>query len=68
VAHNENVHNIRCDNDLWDKAVAKEPGELPERIREFLENYVGDELSIDAELKLIGKRISNIRKRLEQGE
>jgi hypothetical protein len=49
MAHNENVHNIRCDNELWDRAVAKEPGELPERIREFLEDYVGDKRSIQAD-------------------
>lgn len=67
MAHNKNMRNIRVEDDLWNKARAKANGEhipLAERIREFLEDYVGGVYTVEHELLLIGKRLNNIRKRL----
>jgi hypothetical protein len=67
---NTKLRYLRCD-DMWDKAKAKAHGEnitLSERIRDFLEDYVNDELSIEDELLRISERIISIRKRLGQYE
>lgn len=62
---------VRIDEETWSKAMARAHREgttMSARIREFVDEYANDDMSISREIALIMVRLRRIRKRLTIGE
>lgn len=66
-----NMRYIRVDEELWRKAMTRAHAEgvtLSKLIRDWLDDYANDELSVDDELQRVIKRLATVHKRLKIGD